>query len=164
MPLIKGGKTVEDSWVYLNDDAPLPDSGDIIVTYERFKDKENFANFSGRIGVELPNNLDAINLKDELEGVELIVLRFPAFADGRAFSQAWQIRHKLRYTGELRAAGEVFADQAAFMMRTGFNSFEVDGNQPIEIWHKALESMTHAYQPGYGEKAKSIRRAVIVSE
>ena len=59
-----------------------------------------------------------------LEGVKLIVLNFPKFTDGRAYSQARLLRERLGYTGELRATGRCYIDQLPFMLRCGFDSFE----------------------------------------
>ena len=52
-------------------------------------------------------------------------LAFPKFSDGRAFSTARLLRDKHGYAGELRAAGNVLADQIPFMRRVGFDAFEV---------------------------------------
>ena len=50
---------------------------------------------------------------DLTKGIELIVLDFPKFTDGRAYTQARLLRERAGYTGELRAAGAVFIDQPA---------------------------------------------------
>ncbi len=57
-----------------------------------------------------------------LEGVTRIDLHFPNFADGRAFSQAFLLRRRCGYTGEIRATGDVLIDQLVQMQRTGFTS------------------------------------------
>ena len=58
--------------------------------------------------------------------LKLIVLHFPKFSDGRAYSQARLLRERLGYRGELRATGAVFLDQLPFLLRCGFDSFESD--------------------------------------
>ena len=37
MPLIKSGRPVEDPWAYLDDDAPLPGHGPVIVGVARWQ-------------------------------------------------------------------------------------------------------------------------------
>ena len=65
------------------------------------------------------------------------------------------------FEGELRAIGNVLADQAAFLCRVGFDSFEVDSSQSIDVWNKALASMTVAYQRGYdGEQTTRTSKPV----
>ncbi len=70
--------------------------------------------------LELANDLDPRTL--DLAGVTRIDLQFPAFTDGRAYSQAFLLRRRLGYAGELRATGDVLIDQLVQMQRTGFTS------------------------------------------
>ncbi len=68
----------------------------------------------------LANDADA--LEPSLEGVTRIDLHFPKFADGRAFSQAFLLRRRRGFTGEIRATGDVLIDQLVQLQRTGFSS------------------------------------------
>ncbi len=68
----------------------------------------------------LANDADA--LEPSLDGVARIDLHFPKFADGRAFSQAFILRRRRGFTGEIRATGDVLVDQLVQMQRTGFSS------------------------------------------
>ena len=67
----------------------------------------------------LANDVDPRTL--ELSGITRIDLQFPAFTDGRAYSQAFLLRRRLGFTGELRATGDVLIDQLVQMQRTGFD-------------------------------------------
>jgi uncharacterized protein (DUF934 family) len=67
----------------------------------------------------LANDADPRTL--DLSGVTRIDLQFPAFTDGRAYSQAFLLRRRLRFAGELRATGDVLIDQLVQMQRTGFD-------------------------------------------
>src|SRR4051812_2915204 len=60
--------------------------------------------FDGKM-LELANTEDVLKLGDRLDGVTLIILDFPKFTDGRAYTQARLLRERLGYTGELRASG-----------------------------------------------------------
>ena len=155
MPLIKDGQIIEDSWVMLDDEAELPLQGDVILSLERLKSEADAIKArSGRTGVSLENSVDEEEVEAFLPLLDLIALNFPAFTDGRAYSQARQLRTKLGFTGELRATGNVLADQAAFLYRVGFDAFEVDASQSIDVWNKAVRSISVAYQRGYdGEQA-----------
>jgi uncharacterized protein (DUF934 family) len=57
----------------------------------------------------------------DLSGVTRIDLVFPKFTDGRAYSQAFLLRRRLGFAGELRATGDVLIDQLVQMQRTGFD-------------------------------------------
>ncbi len=56
-----------------------------------------------------------------LDGVKRIDLHFPKFTDGRAYSQAFLLRRRLGFKGEIRATGDVLIDQLVSMARTGFD-------------------------------------------
>lgn len=68
----------------------------------------------------LPNDADALQVP--LDGVERIDLEFPKFTDGRAFSQAYLLRRRRRFAGEIRATGDVLIDQLLQMQRSGFST------------------------------------------
>jgi uncharacterized protein (DUF934 family) len=70
--------------------------------------------------VALANDADAQALP--LEGVERVDLHFPNFTDGRAFSQAFLLRRRRGFQGDIRATGDVLIDQLVQMQRTGFSS------------------------------------------
>jgi uncharacterized protein (DUF934 family) len=95
----------------------------------------------------LDNTEDVTRLGDRLAGVTLIVLNFPKFTDGRAYSQARLLRERVGYTGELRAAGQVYIDQIPFMLRCGFDSFASTQNGFAEALAKARTLFSVVYQP-----------------
>ena len=76
--------------------------------------------------VALANTDELDALKTHLGRLKLIVLYFPKYTDGRAYSQARLLRGWFGYRGELRATGQVLRDQLPFMLRCGFDSFESD--------------------------------------
>jgi uncharacterized protein (DUF934 family) len=64
---------------------------------------------------------DADPREVSLKGVMRIDLHFPKFTDGRAYSQAFLLRRRLGFQGEIRATGDVLIDQLVSMARTGFD-------------------------------------------
>ncbi|TCP16031.1 DUF934 domain-containing protein [Simplicispira metamorpha] len=70
--------------------------------------------------VALANDADALTLP--LDGVVRVDLHFPNFTDGRAFSQAYLLRRRRGFAGDIRATGDVLIDQLVQMQRTGFSS------------------------------------------
>jgi len=69
--------------------------------------------------VSLANDADPRTVS--LEGVKRVDLHFPKFTDGRAYSQAFLLRRRLGFKGEIRATGDVLIDQLVSMARTGFD-------------------------------------------
>jgi uncharacterized protein (DUF934 family) len=68
----------------------------------------------------LANDVNA--LEANLDGIIQVDLHFPNFTDGRAFSQAYLLRRRLKFAGDIRATGDVLIDQLVQMERTGFSS------------------------------------------
>jgi len=95
----------------------------------------------------LDNTEDVTRLGERLDGVELVVLQFPKFTDGRAYTQARLLRERLGYTGELRASGAVYIDQIPFMLRCGFDSFASAQKGFSEALDKARTLFSVVYQP-----------------
>ena len=97
--------------------------------------------------ITLADTEEVTALGDRLIGVRLVVLHFPKFTDGRAYSQARQLRERLGYTDELRATGVVLRDQLPFLLRCGFDSFESDQPGFGVALEKARTSFSVVYQP-----------------
>ena len=81
--------------------------------------KEHSNSTSGAGVISMANDADPREVS--LEGVKRIDLHFPKFTDGRAYSQAFLLRRRLGFQGEIRATGDVLIDQLVSMSRTGFD-------------------------------------------
>ena len=94
-----------------------------------------------------PNNRPIAELAPYLDRLSLVALVFPQFRDGRAYSQARLLRERYGFRGELRATGQVLRDQFLFMLRAGFDSFEVTKPADAEALPRALRRYDVFYQP-----------------
>ena len=103
--------------------------------------------------VSLANTDPVEDLAPHVGRLRLIVLNFPKFSDGRAYSQARLLRGRLGYVGELRATGGVLQDQLPFMLRCGFDSFESDQKGFGEALAKARTLFSVVYQPAEDDRA-----------
>ena len=86
----------------------------------------------------LANDADPLALS--LEGVSCIELNFPKFTDGRAFSQAFLLRRRREFKGEIRATGDVLIDQLAQMERSGFDVAVLRADQDMATAQRVLAS------------------------
>lgn len=75
---------------------------------------------SGQNVLKIANDANPFDLA--LDGIDRVELDFPQFTDGRAFSQAFLLRRRLGFAGDIRATGDVLIDQLVQMQRTGFSS------------------------------------------
>ena len=146
MPLLQDNRFEADAWQHLQGDTDIPADGDLLVPLARLlSDFQKLSSRSGRLGVILPNSERASVLETFLPALSLIALDFPAFADGRAYSQARHLRQH-GFAGELRARGNVLPDQLAFMTEVGFDAFEVSDRFSEQAWQAAASRITLRYQ------------------
>ena len=101
-------------------------------------------------GAAAPNALKIANTEDpralSLDGVTRIDLHFPKFTDGRAFSQAFLLRRRLGFKGEIRATGDVLIDQLVQMERTGFDVAVLREDQNIDFAQRQFDRYRAFYQ------------------
>lgn len=148
MPLVRKGRIVEDRFVRIVDDAPVPDGVPVIVPAARFlADYAELATRSSAIGVLWPNDRNVSELAPHLDQVALVALVFSNFRDGRAYSQARLLRERDGFRGELRATGEVLRDQFLFLLRAGFDAFEVKKEADAAAFAAAVARYSVFYQP-----------------
>jgi uncharacterized protein (DUF934 family) len=152
MALWRDGGFADDFWTTLDDSAPAPARGAIIVSFARWQaDKATLAARADPVGVTIAAGKDAVGALAEAAQRPLVALKFDKFADGRAFSYAELLRERHRFKGELRATGEVLLDEIALMRRCGFTSFEVsDANTQRALKEGRLPKGALFYQPAPG--------------
>jgi uncharacterized protein (DUF934 family) len=108
---------------------------------------ENIATLDENV-ITLPNDADPITLRDQLQLITRIDLHFPQFTDGRAYSQAYLLRRRLRFTGDLRATGDVLIDQLLQMERMGFSSAVLKDGLDIADAESQFARFPGFYQTG----------------
>ena len=166
MPLIKNGRVTEDRYIKILDDAPLPEDVPVIVPAARFlADAEEILRRDTAVGVIWPNNRKVAELAPYLDRLALVVLVFPVFKDGRAYSQARLLRERYGFRGELRATGQVLRDQFLFQVRAGFDAFEVTKAGDVGAFAAALARYSVFYQAaGEGRVSAARRRATRLTD
>jgi uncharacterized protein (DUF934 family) len=96
--------------------------------------------------LQISNDTDVESLQVALASAAVVELHFPKFTDGRAYSQAVQLRRRLGFTGEIRATGDVLIDQLVQMQRTGFSSAVLRDDQDAAHGKKLLTQYAGFYQ------------------
>ena len=107
--------------------------------------------------LQLANDADPRSLA--LDGVQRIDLHFPKFSDGRAYSQAYLLRRRLGFQGELRATGDVLVDQVVQMQRCGFDSAVLRADQDIAVAQRQFGHIAAFYQGDARQAAPLFARA-----
>lgn len=89
---------------------------------------------------------DADPREADLSGVHTVTLNFPSFSDGRAFSQAFLLRRRLGFAGDIRATGDVLIDQLQQMQRSGFSQAVLRADQSLIHGQQLLNQYSGFYQ------------------
>ena len=97
----------------------------------------------------LANDADAHDA--DLQGITTVVLHFPKYTDGRAFSQAQMLRRR-GFTGTVRATGDVLVDQLLQMQRCGFSEAVLRQDQNLQVAQRLLQAFSGFYQADAQEK------------
>ena len=96
--------------------------------------------------MQLANDADPLAIEVCLADVERIDLNFPKFTDGRAYSQAFLLRRRLGFKGDIRATGDVLIDQLVQMERTGFSSAVLKEGVDASAAQRQFERFSGFYQ------------------
>ena len=118
----------------------------VIVTDKGFTRVEQDLSDTTQV-LDLSSDTDPENV--DFTSAEVIRVDFPSFSDGRGFTIASVLRRR-GFTGRLRAAGHVIADQYAMARRSGFDEVEISDDlaarQPEEQWAFRANWRAHDYQ------------------
>ena len=159
MPLVKNARITTDLFVHVADGAELPGDGDILISSQRFlADPDALLRRPGKTGVIWPNNRAVDDLVPHLGRLAAVALVFPTFRDGRAYSQARLLRERYGFRGELRATGQVLRDQFVFMLRAGFDAFEVKKQSDAEAFASTSKRYSVFYQPTGDGRVTALHR------
>ncbi len=138
-----------DPWQWLRAPAQALPNGPVILPLAAWLQRQDEATLKGE-----RFSLDGICLApdDEVEAIgaylpilPLIAIEFPSFRDGRGYSQAYLLRTRLGWQGELRAVGDVLRDQLSHMRQCGFDAFAVREDKSAEDALKGLAGMSVLY-------------------
>lgn len=121
----ENGSFYEDSWNTLVEGGER--TGDLIIGFADY-DVDDWSSHQGRLGLSVDAGDDIEAIAAKLDRFDLIVVNFPSFADGRAFSIARLIRDKYAFDGEIRAKGAYILDQMPMLQRCGVTTFEISSD------------------------------------
>jgi uncharacterized protein (DUF934 family) len=152
MAFWREGGFFEDRWTSIRDGEAIPASGPVVVSFNRWRaERDQLKDRADPVGVALGPGKDAPDELHEVVDRPLVVLDFPKFADGRAFSLAQLLRRRHSYKGEIRAGGEVLLDEIALMLRCGFDSFEIAHEPTLQALRSGWKPpVSLYYQPSLG--------------
>lgn len=127
--------------------ADLPNGNVSVPLSLWLEDKEAILARGGTIAVQIAADEDPRELADDLQQIDIIVLPFVNFVDGRSYSHAHKLRLRHKFDREIRAVGDVNFDQLAFLTRVGVDAFELREGADYETALRAFNEFSEVYQP-----------------
>lgn len=148
MSVIINRKPRANQWSHRADGEPLG-PGHVTVSLARWLEEHDaYAGRDGSLGVRLQPGDAAAELAPFAAGLALIAIEFDKFGEGRGYSQAYLLRERYGYGGELRALG-ARRDHVMYMERCGFNAFEPAPGESVASLLAGFDEITVRYQPSH---------------
>jgi uncharacterized protein (DUF934 family) len=151
-----------DQWQLLREvELPYP-AGLLILPLAAWRERQDAAVLRGE-----RFSLDGLclSVEDEVESLQqylpvlpMIAIDFPSFRDGRGYSQAYLLRSRMGWCGELRAVGDVLRDQLSHMRQCGFDAFALRAGKSVEDALKGLAGLSVSYARSAIEPRPLFRR------
>lgn len=137
MAYFKGGAFLDDPWADRE-----------VFSIPEWQERQ--ASLSPPIGLRLDPGFAVETIGPHLASIALIKIVFPKFTDGRGYSMGWLLRARLGYEGEMRAVGDVLFDEMQFMVRCGFDAFEIVDEATLKLLRDGRRAVAfdRFYQPG----------------
>ncbi len=145
--ILRRHEWVADNWRYAGE--PAGEQDPLIVPFKEFRaNPARWRSYAGPLGVTVSPAEKIEELAEDIARFEIVVVEFPTFSDGRGYSHGRVLRTRLKFEGELRAAGVVKQDHLFFLARCGFDSFELAPGENVAEATRALQRFSVAYQAG----------------
>ncbi|HWN39190.1 MAG TPA: DUF934 domain-containing protein [Gammaproteobacteria bacterium] len=148
MALVKNGELATSSFVDVSGADAIPAAGPVIVSFDQWKaHRDELLKRGTELGIRLHSDQAPELIAEDLAHFAVVALEFPKFRDGRSYSYARLLRERYGFKGELRAVGEVLLEQLFFMLRVGFDAFDIQSADPLKDYRTALADFSVWYQP-----------------
>ena len=169
-PKLSGGALIidreivdENGWVHVLAEDAIPATGNISVDLTRWQTgKEKLLARESQVAVRLDASDEPSDLQEDLSNIPMIVLHLANYVDGRCYTQAFWLRKRYGYTGDIRVIGEVYRDQLNFLERVGVTQFELAKDQDPQDALNGFGEFSVLYQPSADEGINIFSRRRVV--
>ncbi|WP_127143292.1 phosphoadenylyl-sulfate reductase [Pelagibacterium montanilacus] len=149
MRLFKNGGFMADPWTDWVEALDPAEASYTHVPLDVFvAHREAFIASPHPLGLRVDPGHRVEDVEADMARFSSVAISFPAFGDGRGFSSARLVRERFGFQGEVRAVGDILADQVPFLRRCGIDAFVVANpatRQALE--NDAFAEVSLYYQP-----------------
>ena len=124
----------KNRFIEISNFSEIKENGSILFDLDFWrKNKDKVIRKKCDLGIKVSSNEPINEIVENLHIFKLINFNFVSFRDGRPFSYARKIREVHKYKNKIRASGNILPDQYIFLLRCGFDSFEIKKNQILRV-------------------------------
>ena len=138
--LIKNGRIASDEWKTITlADGESPQSvklpvGPVLVPLSVWKTRRTELihreyEHGWPLGIWLASEEGPELIENDIDDFTVIAVKFDKFSDGKCYMTARKLREQHRYSGELRAIGDVPNDLLTYRHQVGFDAFVIGSHR-----------------------------------
>ena len=116
----------------------------IDLNFWKVNKNEILKNNNKNIGIIINSDQSLNDVIEHLKLFKMICINFLTFKDGRPFTLARKLRELYNFNELIRASGHILPDQSVFLIRSGFNSFEIEDTQ-LDYWEEFIKNDVGLY-------------------
>ena len=108
------------------------------------QNKKEIIKKTKNIGIQINSNESISTIIDDIQYFQLICFNFLTFKDGRPFTYSQKLRETFKFMNQIRASGHILPDQYIFLLRCGFDAFDIS-EKDLKIWKDFLVNDSGLY-------------------
>lgn len=141
-------EVIVDHWSYPGTDVGTAGPGPRVVPCEVLGELRSEGSLDRPSGVYVAAGMRADQIAPFLAHLELIVVEFQKFRDGRGFTVARTLREKHDFKGDIRAIGHILPDQLTALKMCGFSSIVTPLEHPPSQWRDSVDTPSATEKKG----------------
>ena len=145
----------ENAWCVSYNTETLPDQRPAFIPLVLWQTNQDDAELAPLLSSDTELTAE---LSQQLSISGAIAIDFPVFTDGSGYTLARLLRERYRYTGEIRAVGDVLVDQLDYMRRCGFTAMALRDDQHPDDAIRAINAFSVRYQTDVDERQALFER------
>jgi uncharacterized protein (DUF934 family) len=139
---------IEDRWSYPDADGGHAARSHHVIALDVLASVGSETLIDRPIGAFAASGVMADLIVPFLDKLDLVVVEFPKFRDGRGFTVARALRERHGFKGDIRAIGNVLPDQFAALVQCGFSTIVTPAEHPPEQWQLGARSASRPSSGG----------------
>ncbi len=141
------GNEIPDRWIYPQAGEQGAFEAYRIASFDLLRDRGAMPDDARPSGIVLQPETSPELVAPFLDRIDLVVIPFPKFRDGRGFTTARSLRQRHGFKGDIRAIGHILPDQLPLLAQCGFTSIVTPAEHPPAQWQTSPGGIAAGNRP-----------------